>query len=202
MVEKEQEAPEATEAKPKSFRAFFAAVIPQEIRQQIIEILRPLQRDAKFRQVRWTAPENLHITLRFLGNITQSQYEEIVSKVSSILESANEFEVELASLLYFPSKAKPRVLILQPSSIARLAELAILIDKVVVECGVKPENRSFAPHLTIGRLNNWWRKPPELTVTELPKMIFKVNEVILFRSDPGEKKSVYTALKAIKLHVI
>ena len=198
MIEKEQEAI----AKPKSFRAFFAVVISQEIQQQIIEILSPLQRDAKFRQIRWTHPENLHITLRFLGNITQSQYDAIVPKVSAILEPIKEFEVDFTSLIYFPSRAKPRVLIIQPDSIARLAELSILIDKVVVECGVKPENRPFAPHLTVGRLNNWWRKPPELTVTELPKMICKVNEVVLFRSDPGEKKSVYTPLQQIKLHVL
>lgn len=192
--------------KNDTFRAFFAINPPQEVQESLVKITEPLRKDKSLKNIRWTKTENLHITLRFLGNITQLQFQEITAKVEQELNMFPTLNISLTELLWFP-KDKPRMIIVRPEPLVELLKLEMLLDKQVITCGIPEESRPYIPHITLCRMKKSKGHSP-LKRTELsllPKIVsdinFTANEVFLFRSDPDpiSHTSKYTPIKHFAL---
>ncbi len=145
---------------------------------------------------RWVEPENLHITLRFIGEVDESTAEEINFNLARI--EAPAFDLELNGLGTFGQGHKAHALWVGVTASAGLLHLQQKADAAVTRAGVPPESRKFTPHVTLARLakpeagrlqsfiegNNLFKAGP-----------FTAEQFTLFESKTGKGGPVYTALE-------
>jgi 2'-5' RNA ligase len=163
------------------------------------ELANRLRRRPGGAAVRWVKPENLHVTLRFLGTIASERVAELVRDVAAETGRIAPLRLRLAAARLFPSPRRPRVVALGIEPEAPLASLVAALERGVVAAGCAPEARRFRPHLTLGRI-----PPradfPSVTASDTPEAdAFDVNEVLLFRSDLHPSGARYTPLERVPL---
>jgi len=162
-------------------RAFLAVPLPESARAcagEAIETLRGAVPD----DVRWTPPENQHLTLKFLGEIQEDRVDALVERASAKLAGIAPVELALGGFGAFPSAREARVLWLGVSRGAGvLAKLARRLDSAARVVGAERERRPFAAHLTLGRL----RAPARVEIERLPApnaVAWTASEVVLYES--------------------
>ncbi|ABL87749.1 2'-5' RNA ligase [Pyrobaculum islandicum DSM 4184] len=133
-------------------RAFVAIDVENpEIVKKVEEIQREVLRLGL--DIKLVEKENLHLTLRFLGEIPQSRVNDIVKSLTTIRFS--KFKIALSGLGVFPDLAKPRVLWIGVSKgLENLVNLANIVRNLVDKYAEHREDREFSPHLTIGRIKS------------------------------------------------
>ena len=131
-------------------RAFIAIEISSEIRRALTLLVKELQKEGI--QGRWVPLSNIHLTLRFLGNIQNEHVVEIVKLMEEVAKGFRPFTVSLEGLGAFPSAARPRVLWVGvgdgQDALSRLQEQ---LERGLVSMGFPPEEKAFKPHLTVAR---------------------------------------------------
>ena len=134
-------------------RAFIAVELDEKIRENCRRIMnRLMTSDA---DVKWVKPSNMHLTLKFLGEIDEPQAEEIKEFIREIASEKYFFETGFSGLGFFPNQRKPRVLWLGINKgIEVLKDLADKIDDKSAVIGIEKEERAFSPHLTLGRFRS------------------------------------------------
>jgi 2'-5' RNA ligase len=129
-------------------RAFIAIELPETIRKALA------REQARFRAVcpdaRWTRPEGIHLTLKFLGEISAQQEAEVKSALSRV-ERFEKFTVGTQGFGFFPDAKRPRVFWAGLDAPPALARLAAEVESALAALGFPPENRPFKPHLTLAR---------------------------------------------------
>jgi len=131
-------------------RAFVAIEISDEVREGLKALQQDLKRaDAK---VGWVAPENIHLTLVFLGDIFRSQKESFCVVLDSVASHVLPFRYEVSGTGTFGSARSPRIIWVGLNAPPVLAELQRGVVAGVRELGLKTEDRPFHPHLTLGRI--------------------------------------------------
>ena len=129
-------------------RLFVALHISQEIRDAIANLareLKPLDETWK-----WTRSENLHVTLKFLGETPADKLHAVKESLSGVPADLP-FSLKFNSLGFFPNVRRPRVLWVGLDAPPALAKLAHAIDESLAKIGIPPEEREFSPHLTLAR---------------------------------------------------
>ena len=166
----------------------------------LVELRRQLEAE-----VAWTRPENLHVTLKFLGSVPAAALETVGARLATIASAQRAFEIAFADVGGFPSLARARVLWIGAAA-AALAPLAAEIDEAAAAIGVAREERPYRPHVTLGRVRGHGkgrRRPaalPEGLRTALegararPFGIASARSLVLFRSDTDPRGARYTAL--------
>ncbi len=149
-------------------RVFIAINLPADVRKRLI------QKTEKWSglPVRWTPEENLHITLQFLGYISDEKMLEICSLVQNVLTKLESFEICLNRIIIGPSEKKQRMIwaIGEKSE-----ELKNLVEKIEKSLGIFIANKKeFRPHVTLGRL----RHKKWLALSEKPQIEEKINFII------------------------
>ena len=184
-----------------SIRTFVAVDVPQQIKMELDRLigeLRPLAPD-----IRWVKAANLHLTLRFLGDIPKSAVSGLASEIAHNIEGFGSFHLSLAGIGGFPNLHKPRVIWLGGGDGQdRLYELAPKIEKACFDCGFGKADKPFSSHLTIGRVK--FPKGNERLVSFIQNLsyaspIFPVEEVVIFKSDLLPSGPKYTRLESIRL---
>jgi 2'-5' RNA ligase len=132
-------------------RLFVALDLPDPVRHAITELIAKLQ--PKSRTARWIRPENLHITLKFIGHVGNEKLSPIQTALSSI-RAAQPIELHFRGMGFFPNEHRPRAFWCGIAASPILAELAANIDRALVPLGVEAETRPFAPHLTLARFKS------------------------------------------------
>ena len=152
--------------------------------------------------VRWTKPDNLHLTIKFLGDVRESEFPEIERVLAESFEGQPPVDVEARGLGVFPNLKKPRVLWvgLQGSGLSDLVERA---EIALSPLGFPPEEREFVPHLTVARFRSA-RRSEALAAALKEKRdesfgISRIDSVTLFRSDLRPESPVYTPIKTFPL---
>lgn len=187
------------EAGEKLIRAFVALDLDAGMRKRLAELIETL-RD-RFRGVRWVRPEGIHLTLRFLGYARRDRLEGLTGTLRGLANESDAGAAEVSGLGTFPQSGRARVSrarvlwigILVPPSVLRLQQAC---ERAAVAAGFEPETRPFAPHLTLGR----WSEPaprPALPPADLGRT--SLDTLVLYRSQPGTKGSVYTPLETFAL---
>jgi 2'-5' RNA ligase len=129
-------------------RLFVALQISEEIRAAIAELgreLKPLDDSWK-----WTRAENLHLTLKFLGEIPSDKLESVRQALRGV-PGEWPIEVKFSGLGFFPNERRPRVLWVGIEAPQSLPALAAAIDTSLAKVGVPKEERELTPHLTLAR---------------------------------------------------
>ncbi|MFZ5762853.1 MAG: RNA 2',3'-cyclic phosphodiesterase [Thermodesulfobacteriota bacterium] len=100
---------------------------------------------------RWVAPEQLHLTLRFVGEVDGGLFREIREALNVVDGGA--FDLRVKGFGYFPPRKAPRVLWAGVEPAEGVTALRSRIEKAVVRLGLEPEPRKFSPHITLARLD-------------------------------------------------
>jgi len=180
-----------------AIRAFIAVEIDPLTRQKISKLISILKKSEA--DVKWAAEDQMHLTLKFLGNIDKGKIQRISDAISIISNNFKSFTVSFSEIGAFPNINHPRVIWL---GIDKGSEsLKILTDKIEValeKLGFAKESRKFEPHLTLARIrssknfSNLKKLIGEIscdTENEMP-----INKLILFQSSLNPKGAVYSAL--------
>jgi 2'-5' RNA ligase len=164
-----------------------------------IEGLRRVARD-----VAWVAPDNLHLTLRFLGQVRRARTSELVAALTRATSGVTAFEANVRGLGAFPAPTRARVVW---AGVGRgsdaLVELAGRVDDALVPLGFPREPRPFSPHVTLGRVRTPRR---DLALADALRAgagrefgRLSVERVALMRSDLSPRGARYTELATVTL---
>lgn len=182
-------------------RAFLAVDLESQVLERISQASDSLHE--RIPSIRWVPKQNLHLTVKFLGNIKETQVTDITDALNRNLALFSRFSINAKGLGVFPERGRPKILWVGLTG-KELTELAANIESCLSPLGFAPEERSFTPHLTIGR----WRqfdRPPAALKQELENWRGRsfgesaINEVILFQSELNPAGSIYRRLETFAL---
>ena len=134
-------------------RLFVAVEVPAAIRDDLaasVSQLRALESKSSANKLRWVRPENLHVTLKFIGSVPPEKLDAIRAELSRV-RSDRPVELRFRGLGFFPSAKRPRVLWAGMAASPNLAAIAGDIDKRLAKLEIPAEERAFTPHLTLAR---------------------------------------------------
>jgi 2'-5' RNA ligase len=182
-------------------RAFIAVDLDDPVIEKVcnvVEILKP-----RITEIRWLRKENLHLTLKFLGNIAESQVEPITAALRHPLGLFSPCTISAKGLGVFPDFRRPKILWVGLTG-DQLVQLAAEIESALMPIGFTPENRAFTPHLTIGRWREGSRPAKNLRqeIDSLNDFEFgacAVRQIVLFQSVLKPEGASYSELRTIQL---
>ena len=163
-----------------------------------------LQEHLKHDIIRWVPENNLHITLRFLGETSASQTENICEELENIANQFSPFQFILKGFGFFKRKGKPQVLYAKTEDSPTLHLLADEIEKSMLNLGFTAKIKDFKPHLTLGKIKNLDQKNHFFSVinkseeTRLQKVT--VSEIIFYQSILQADGPIYKTIKTFKLN--
>jgi len=184
-------------------RIFIAINLPEEIKKKLIDC----QKKWPELPIRWTKKENLHITLIFLGYLSDEELLEICKITKEIALRNQPFLINLNKICYGPpKKLPPRMVWVEGEKSREFTVLKDDIEKSLVtseRVNFSPENRVFSPHITLGRIRVWEfrqiepEERPE--VDEEIDLNFEVNSIEVMESQLKRGGVEYTILESASL---
>jgi 2'-5' RNA ligase len=182
----------------KPVRSFLALDPPPELLENISGIQGRLKR-ILHGDIRWTNPAGIHLTLKFFGDISGSEIAAISRTVAAVTDQTAPFDLEARDLGVLPSEKRARIIWLgMTGNVAALMRLQKETDEALTACGFGKEERSFKPHLTLGRIKS------SLGAGDLDVLkehrddyvagSFTANGLSLFKSDLTPRGAVYTEM--------
>jgi RNA 2',3'-cyclic 3'-phosphodiesterase len=190
------------------FRLFIAIPVPDAVRDEMIRVQRELQPLAPPGAVRWTKPEQFHLTLRFLGDVPSDRAGALQESVRAVCSSTPPLHLCARGVGFFPSARSPRVVWVGVNDDEnRLVDLQKQIEGAVHPFTTEPGGDRFAGHVTLGRLKRFNRlRINELAncVEAMKKRMFGewlAREIEIVRSELSATGSCYTPLATIRLGI-
>ena len=183
-------------------RIFVAFEISEELRSAGREIIRQLSEVAD--DVRWVKPENMHVTLKFLGEVEDRELHDVCRAVSGAVAGLSGFSLPCRSVGAFPNVKRPATLWMgldDPHN--ELRHLHGRIEESTAAIGFAQEHRPYRGHITLGRIRSRRENEPlsrmltGLADRELADL--SVNELVVFSSELERGGPVYTAISRIPL---
>ncbi len=182
-------------------RCFIAIELPETAKTALFDLQRDLAKCGS--DVRWVKPDNIHLTLQFLGDIEENIVESIIGSIKGTCCKHSAFKLEIAGINVFPNLRSPSVLWVGLGSHEYLSAIQMDIETKMTSLGIKPENRRFIPHLTLGRFKSSSGKNNLLDIVKLKRSakfgLIKVNSVSLMRSNLGRTGATYSTIAKIDL---
>lgn len=186
-------------------RAFIAIELPQIIRTALSKLQERLKQSGA--DVKWVEPRNIHLTLKFLGEIDEGQLGRIAQAMENTTAGKNAFSMRISSLGAFPKISFPRVIWVGiTSGDGETKEIAGILEEKIQQLGIPKEKRQFSTHITIGRIRS--AKNRETLVSLLNELTgslvnltleFPVAGITLFKSTLSSGGPTYEALKNASL---
>ena len=187
----------------RTVRTFAAVEINAAIRgtaEKLIQSLSPAGADVK-----WVEPKNMHLTLKFLGEVPSQEIPRICESVARGAAKVEQFEFEVRGAGAFPNAARPRTLWLGAGA-GEEAMIALHghVEKALTKLGYRKEHRRFRPHLTIGRVRRGGPGVDQLgellaDQTDLEAGKITVSHVVVFSSELDRTGPIYQSLGRAKL---
>jgi 2'-5' RNA ligase len=187
-------------------RAFIAIDLSPEIHKRLDQVASELKERLAGVPVRWVPVENVHLTLKFLGDVSLTNLEILKKILRSEAGNHLPFEISIGQLGAFPSKRRPRVIWVGVEAPQELMDLQRAIESETTRLGYARDRREFSPHLTLGRIS---RNANSADLRQIGEVLrnykvgflgaTRVKEVHLFRSDLQPGGAVYTSLLNVPL---
>jgi 2'-5' RNA ligase len=178
-------------------RCFIAIELPEALTRQLAGIQSQLR---KFNaDVSWTKPEGIHLTLKFLGDVPDSQIPDIQSAMKEIAAKHSAFELSSGGVGVFPNPHKAKVLWIGVQQGKDLAgKLGIDLERKMELLGFPKEDRAFNPHLTLGRVKSMSNLDAlmdyYLSHVKPDAVTFRVHQILLIQSVLKSNGAEYTPL--------
>lgn len=182
-------------------RSFVAIESNEEIRNSLLGIQKSLEMTGA--DLKLVEPENIHLTLRFLGNVSENRIELVKEKIRK-LEKVDSFELQVRGLGVFPRPSFIRVIWAGVSQgEEETLNLRKQLNEKLAEIDFESEDKDFTPHFTIARMKSGRAKDEVLTqVKENSEKNFgsvKVDEIKLKKSELTSEGPIYTTLENVEL---
>ncbi|HDI78196.1 MAG TPA: RNA 2',3'-cyclic phosphodiesterase [Desulfobacteraceae bacterium] len=184
-------------------RSFLAFELPEFVKEELSGLIRSFNRGIS--KVRWVKRENMHLTVLFLGNISEETIPAMAQDISDICKRFSPFIVRMEGVGCFPNLRNPKVIWVGiDGEIERMAKFHESLIMNLSKYGIKQENRTYRPHLTLGRVKGnsnikdrmvgMISKGRDITDKE-----FILQELVLFKSDLRPRGPLYTKLNSWSL---
>ena len=178
-------------------RAFIAIELSPEIYKRLDQVINQLKDCLSGMPIRWVPAQNIHLTIKFLGDVSVANLE----MLEKIILSEAPFEVSIGELGAYPSLRRPRVIWVGVKAPPELTGFQRGVETETARLGYTPEKRAFSPHLTLGRVS---RNANSEGVKEIGLVLgdckvgflgaTRIKSVYLFRSDLKPGGAVYSKL--------
>ena len=182
-------------------RSFIAIKLPERVKSAISELQQEFKKCKA--DIRWVKPENIHLTLKFLGDTDEKSLDSIVEELKAACSGYGRFDLETRSVGVFPDIRAPRVLWVGISDNDSLTGLQKSIEDGLAKLGFSPEKRRFRPHLTLGRFRSFSGKEGLYDKVEEHKDIslgsIDVKSIFLIKSELTPSGAEYTKIAGIDL---
>jgi RNA 2',3'-cyclic 3'-phosphodiesterase len=183
----------------RPIRVFFAVDLDDKTRATFTKIMDTLKKTPFGSHIRWTQPKSLHMTVRFIGNISPTQVAPLKDHIQKILRSVPPFKIQFDKVLLFPSKLKPEVVAVDVQYSDALQNLFDTVEQALVDFGLPPKTRNQRAHITVGRFKS--NHTPNINVNLAPMNISTmINSITLFQSIMDSSSSKYDPLAKIALN--
>lgn len=180
-----------------TWRVFCAIDLPTDLKQKLAIHIEQLKKETGIK-AGWIRPENIHLTIKFLGNIPVSDVNKLSLATARAIETLVPFKITAEHCGAFPTYGPPRVLWIGiKDSSSQLARLYERLEEECAAVGFTKEARSFHPHLTIARVRhaaNASALGAAHRVLQFPPTEFAVNELLVIRSELGKDGPKYTTV--------
>ena len=186
----------------KSLRLFTALGIPEAIRQEIETFRTGLPTDGV--KLKWEKSQNLHITLKFLGNTERNLVEKIITVLEGIAGEHREITTTLTRFGFFPNVRNPRIAWIapDPEATTRIVKIHSPVESMLRREGFMAEKRRYHPHVTIARIKACW-DPPEHFIGEFEENFsgepFAIDRIILYESRLRPEGACYKPIQTFPL---
>ena len=182
----------------QSIRTFIALELPPTV----LSLLRTVQQDLKQLKIRarWVRPENIHLTLKFIGDTKPGDIDPISAAMAGAANRISPVTLAVRGIGVFPTPKRPRVIwVGLGGDIRSLLALQSRLEDKLAATGVAKDQRSFKAHLTLGRIK---QAPGPAVIRQMMTAYatlssdeFTCDQVILFKSDLKPSGAVYTKIK-------
>jgi 2'-5' RNA ligase len=180
------------------WRMFCAVEVPEQIRQLVLRHIADLKEAVPDAKASWSGDANLHLTLKFLGELPEISVANISAAASRAVAALASFSIRLEQRGVFPTHGQPRVLWIGINDFSgKLRELHARFEDESANAGFHRENRPFHPHLTVARL----RQPQHARTLaaahqqlEFEPAEIAVSELLVIRSELSSEGSKYTVV--------
>ena len=152
-------------------------------------------------EIRWVKHNNLHLTVQFLGSVSDEKISKIIKEVENVVSSINSFVLTVSETGCFPNTSKPSVLYLGVrGNIEALKALVEKINNKMSQIGFKKDSESFIPHITVAKINYPQKFNPDLSIflnSTYDEVEFLVDKIQLLESQTLPEGVVYKTLNTI-----
>ena len=179
-------------------RCFLAATPGAAAKRELLALLADLVRERPDPGYRWTREDQLHLTLRFLGESDGEQLGALMPAVAALASATAPIGAWTAGWQFWPSRAAPSVLVLRIEPAPRLAGLASGLEALARSAGFAAEKRPFKAHLTLARIGGL-HAGAEAFDAPPPRIELAVDHVALVQSRLGAQGSRYTELARVPI---
>lgn len=178
-----------------TIRAFIAVEIDNQTKQKILELISIFKKSNA--DIKWITDDQIHLTLKFLGNIDKDKVREISDSISDISDNFNSFKIAFSRIGAFPSLNHPAVIWLGIDKGAEsLKTLNEKIETALEKLGFERESREFKPHLTLGRVKSNKNMSDLTKLLEETTFCFgndtQINKLTLLQSDLSPKGAIHS----------
>lgn len=179
-------------------RLFFAVPLIEGLRERVLELQREMGRWCRDVRVKWVEPENLHLTLKFVGDAPAARLGEFVAAAEQVARDATPCKLDYHGVGCFASRGRPRTIWLGlRRELPELGALATALDAALARAGLaEPERRPFHGHLTLGRVRDGGGGANLLAhirrLADAPVGVQPLDSFALISSDLTSRGPIYT----------
>lgn len=183
-------------------RTFIAVELPEPVRAALADLINKLAPRWPGRGIRWVKPDNMHLTLRFLGDTEIGKLPVLQAGLDEVVGGVSPFELQLHGMGCFPNAQRPEVVWVGLQDLdEQLIPLQKRVEQMVQSQGWKREKRPFRSHLTLGRVRSRTKPPEEEWMLEPKELAFRVERVHLIESQLKPSGAEYSTLHRAVLGV-
>lgn len=186
---------------PDKIRSFIAIPISKPIKDSIQSIIHILQQKCSNKSIKWVETNNIHLTIKFLGDSELYNLNHLANQIHNSLEKMRSFNLAFSILGAFPSIRNPRVLWVGCQINEQITNLYNLIDNICVENGFISDSKPLSPHITIGRVKNPLSEAVSLQLNDVMTSLKvvdlgsqQIKNFFLYKSELKPKGPIYTPI--------
>lgn len=190
----------------QNIRTFIAIEVGNDVKARAADLIKRLKKSEA--DVKWVAPQNMHITLKFLGDVPNVEVPDICRHIAEVTAKFEPFEVEFGAVGAFPDASRPKTLwigVAPGEGFDRLEALNNAIEeRLHDQMGFPRERRRFHPHLTLGRVNSGGEAQQALSEivqehAHFDASITEIDEVLIFASYLEKSGPTYNVMGRAEL---
>ena len=190
----------------EQIRAFIAIELPQALKSEITHLQEQIKAKSRV-PVRWVNPDNIHLTLKFLGDINVDIVDDIIRAIGEAARGSNPIHLGVKGLGVFPNPKRVQIIwVGLTGGLDKLTNLQQRIDNAVAGLGFPREKRPFSPHLTIARLRDRATPAERQSMGQLigetgftSQLDFNAGSVNLMKSQLTREGPIYSRLGLVVL---